>query len=38
MQVVATSYFDTWANYQVGYDIISQSVENNTTSIRFYGV
>ena len=38
MQVVGTSYFDTWANYQVGYDIISQSVEDNSTSIRFYGV
>ena len=38
MQVVATSYFDTWANYKVGYDIISQSVANNTTTVRFYGV
>lgn len=38
MQVIGTSYFDTWANYQVGYDIISQSVADNTTTIRFYGV
>ena len=38
MQVVATSYFDTWANYQVGYDLISQSVANNTSTVRFYGV
>lgn len=38
MQVVGTSYFDTWANYQVGYDLISQSRENNTSTVRFYGV
>ena len=38
MNVVGTSYFDTWANYQVGYDLISQSVENNTSTVRFYGV
>lgn len=38
MQVVATSYFDTWANYQVGYDLISQSVANNTSTVKFYGV
>lgn len=38
MQVVGTSYFDTWANYQVGYDLISQSVANNTSTVRFYGV
>lgn len=38
MQVVGTSYFDTWANYQVGYDLLSQSRENNTSTVRFYGV
>lgn len=38
MNVVGTSYFDTWANYQVGYDLISQSVANNTSLVRFYGV
>lgn len=38
MNVVGTSYFDTWANYQVGYDLISQSVANNTSTVRFYGV
>ena len=38
MQVVGTSYFDTWANYQVGYDLISQSVANNTSTVKFYGV
>lgn len=38
MNVVGTSYFDTWANYQVGYDLLSQSVENNTSTVRFYGV
>lgn len=38
MNVVGTSYFDTWANYQVGYDLISQSVVNNTSKVKFYGV
>ena len=38
MQVVATSYFDTWANYQVGYDLISQDVATNTSKVKFYGV
>ena len=38
MNVVGTSYFDTWANYQVGYDLISQDVANNTSTVKFYGV
>ena len=38
MNVVGTSYFDTWANYQVGYDLISQSVVDNTSTVKFYGV
>ena len=38
MQVVGTSYVDRWANYQVGYDLLSQDVATNTSSVRFYGV
>lgn len=38
MNVVGTSYFDTWANYQVGYDIISTSTSGGYHVIRVYGV
>lgn len=38
MNVVGTSYFDTWANYQVGYDLIEQDVAANTSKVKFYGV
>lgn len=38
MNVVGTSYFDTWANYQVGYDLLSTSVSGGYHTIRVYGV
>ena len=38
MNVIGTSYFDTWANYQVGYDILSTDQEQGYHSIRVYGV
>lgn len=38
MIVVATSYFDTYANYQIGYDLISQSKQTNSSVVTFYGV
>lgn len=38
MTIVGTSYVDTYAYYQVGYDLLSQSQANNTSTVRFYGV
>lgn len=38
MQIVAASYFDTYANYQIGYDLISQDVATNSSTVKFYGV
>ena len=38
MIVVATSYFDTYANYQIGYDLISQSKQTNSSVVTFYGI
>ncbi len=38
MTVVGTSYFDTYANYKVGYDLISQDATTNSSYVRFYGV
>lgn len=37
MTVLATAYMNG-CNYQVGYDLISQSVANNTSTVRVYGV
>ena len=37
MTIVGTSYFDTWAYYEVGYDLVSQSVVDNTSTVKFYG-
>ena len=36
--VLGTSYFDTYANYQLAYDLLSQSVSDNTSTVRFYGI
>lgn len=38
MNVVATSYFDTWANYQIGYDLLSTHQAEGYHTIRVYGV
>lgn len=38
MNVVGTSYFDTWANYQVGYDIIETNALSGYHKLRLYGV
>ena len=35
--VIGTIYLNG-CNYQIAYDLISQSVENNTSKIRFYGI
>ena len=37
MGVVGTVYL-SGCNYQVGYDLISQSVENNTSYVKFWGI
>ncbi len=37
MTVVGTVYLNG-CNYQVGYDLLSQSTANNTSTVRFYGV
>ena len=36
--VIATSNFDTYANYQLAYDLINQDVASNTSTVRFYGI
>jgi len=38
MNVIATSYFDTYANYQIGYDLLSTNLEQGYHTIRLYGV
>lgn len=38
MNVVATSYFDSYANYQIGYDIIETDRYNGKYKVRVYGV
>lgn len=38
MNVIATSYFDTYANYQIGWDLLSTNLEVGYHTIRIYGV
>lgn len=36
--VLGTTYFDTYANYQLAYDLLSQDTANNTSRVRLYGI
>lgn len=38
MNVIATSYFDNYANYQLGWDLLSTNLEVGYHTIRIYGV
>ena len=38
MNVLGTSYFDNYANYQVGYDLLSTNTAGGYHTIRVYGV
>ncbi len=38
MTTVDTSYFDTWANYSVGYDITETNKTNGYYKLKVYGV
>lgn len=34
---LGTTYFDNYANYELSYDLLSQSTANNTSTVRLYG-
>ena len=36
--VLGTSNFDTYANYQLAYDLLSQDTSTNSSRIRLYGI
>ena len=36
--VVGTTQFDTYANYQLAYDLLSQNVAGNYSVVRLYGI
>ena len=36
--VLGTSYFDSYANYQLAYDLLSQDIGTNSSRVRLYGI
>jgi len=38
MTSLGTTYFDTYASYELLYDLLGQSAENNQSYVRMYGV
>ena len=36
--VLGTSYFDSYANYQLAYDLLSQDISTNSSRVRLYGI
>lgn len=35
---LGTTYFDTFANYELAYDVLGQNKQNNYSTVRLYGI